>query len=379
VRVAYLTTYYNGQVDGRFGRFHDWVHTLRDMADPPFEFDVVALTASNHDATLSSRPHGILGEATDLWGSPLNNVEFALNLPRAVGDLRKLDHDVVHVLTADAFAYPVALLMSGRSPVVGPDIQGYFPGREGDRWNQGGLAGLKQRLTFRRRRRLLSVARKPTVIALSEYHAANIRKLDPALAPTVIPPGVDRIFHPGPDADVGAADVDRPTRFLYVGDFTEYKGFDVFLGALAQLPVDFEATAVGAGDVDRERIDHLGLGTHLSVEGFVPRHELPSLYRDADFLVMPSVDENGPNTIVEALATGTPVVATDTLGINEYAPEGAAIYADRSQSGFRKAMVEAHEHRASYVRTALEHADEFTAERTLERLAEIYRDHAERT
>lgn len=379
MKVAYLTTYYNGDVDGRFGRFHDWIHTLRDMADPPFEYDVVSLTASNPDETLSSNPHAILGEATDLWGTKRNKLEFALNVPRVLRDLRRLDYDVLHVLTLDTMAYPIALAAAGRSPVVGPDVQGYFPGRAGDRWNQSGLSGFTTRSRFRLRRRLLSLAREPTFVSLSDYHAQNVRSLGVDGPVVRIPPGVDAIFRPM-DVDTGASDHDAPTEFLYVGDLSSYKGYDLFLDALTQMPNDqpFEATVVGSGDPDRDRITKLGLADTVTVAGFVPRSQLPRYYRRADFYVMPSVDENGPNTIVESLACGTPVLATDKPGINEYAPEPASIYFERTPSSIRKAMVEAHQNRRAYREAARARADEFRADRTVDALAGIYRDHLDR-
>lgn len=45
------------------------------MDDPPFEFEVVALTAINPHETLSSTPHGLLGTAIELWDTPKNKVE----------------------------------------------------------------------------------------------------------------------------------------------------------------------------------------------------------------------------------------------------------------------------------------------------------------
>jgi glycosyltransferase involved in cell wall biosynthesis len=391
VKVAYLTTYYNGAVDGRFGRFHDWVHTLRDMPDPPFEFDIVALTASNPDGTLSSPPHAVLGEATEMWGSPYNDVEFALDVPRAIRDLQRMEFDVLHVVRLDAKGYPVALAFADRSPVVGPNLQGYVPGREGSRWNKGGLGRLRNAYEFYRNQALFRLAVDPTAVALSQYHARNIRAYGSGGVVEVVPPGVASCFRPRDEMDAPNDDrsmdgdpsslEDRPTRFLYVGDFSAYKGYDLFLDSLAGLPDDlrFTATVVGSGDPRRDRIAALRLDDVVSVEGFVQRSELPEYYREADFYVMPSIDENGPNTIVEALACGTPVIATDKPGINEYAPEDASIYVDRTGADLRRAFLVAHEDREQYARAARETADEFSAECTVGALADLYERHVART
>lgn len=380
MKVAYLTTYYNGAVDGRFGRFHDWIHTLREMDDPPFDFEVVALTASNPDETLSSTPHGVFGDATDLWGSPLNTAEFGLNAPRALRDLWRGDPDVVHVLTLDAVAYPVALAMSGRSPVIGPDVQGYFPGREGDRWERGGVEGFKQRTRYRLRRGLLALAADPTIVTLSQYHENNVRTLGVDRLET-IPPGVAPIFRRGQQAHPERRDPDRPTEILYLGDLSEYKGYDIFLDALTQVPddIDWHATIIGTGDAQHDRITNAGLARSVDVEGFVPRSELPSYYQRADCYVMPSIDEHGPNTVVEALACGTPVVATDKLGINEYAGDETAIYVDRSPSGIRRGIEQLHARRDEYLASAVKRAPEYQAEHTVDALADLYEAHVEGT
>jgi glycosyltransferase involved in cell wall biosynthesis len=376
VKVAYLTTYYNGEIDGRFGRFHDWVHTLRDMDDPAFEFEVVALTASNPDGTLSSRPHSVLGEATDLWGSPRNKIEFCLNVPRALRDLQRIDFDILHVIPIDTIAYPIALLASRGNLIVGPDIMGYTPRRRGARWEKSGLDSIKQRLRFHLRRSLLRSAREPNLVALSRHHAANIRELHARGDPEIIPPGVSSIFRPD-DTIKERKSEDAPTQFLYVGDLSTYKGYDIFLNALAGLPerVDFRATVIGSGDPDVDRIEELGVADSITIEGFIPRSELPEYYRRADFYVMPSVDENGPNTIVEALACGTPIVAADRPGTNEYAPEEAAIYVERTSAAFRDGLIEAHDRREECVASALKRASDYRAERTVEALADLYREH----
>lgn len=379
MKVAYLTTYYNGKIDGRFGRFHDWIHALRDMDDPPFDPKVVALTASNVDCTVPSEPHALFGEATELWGRPTNKLEFCYNLPRAKRDLDRIDFDVIHVLTLDMIAFPFSIQVADVAPVVGPDIMGYTPRREGERWKRGGTTWMKDRVRFAVRKQLISARDELTPIALSRHHARNISTLDPEVSPKILSPGVSEIFSPE-DTDRSAKEA-WPTEFLYLGDLSKYKGYYVFLDALAQLPrnLDYRATVVGSGDPDRERIAALGLSDRVSIEGFIPRSDLPKYYRRADFYVMPSVDENGPNTIVEALACGTPVIATDKLGMNEYATKSSAIYVERTPADFRKAMVEAHENRERYSRNARNRANEYKIFNTIDGLVDVYESHLERT
>ena len=62
---------------------------------------------------------------------------------------------------------------------------------------------------------------------------------------------------------------------------------------------------------------HMGLSGKVLFLGFVPHDELPIYYNMADVYVLPSLYEEWSNTIMEAMACGTPVVATD-VGGNSY-------------------------------------------------------------
>jgi len=373
--VAFLTTFYDGAVDGRFGRFHDWIHAVRSAEDPPFDAEVVALTATDHDDDLASDPHAILGDGDELWATALNKPESLLNVPRCARALRRLDYDVLHVLTLDTIAFPLAAAFGRDRLVVGPDVQGYFPGRLGDRWSASGAQGRRQRARFHLRRWLRRLAPVARAVALSEYHRSNVEKVGfDREAIEVLPPGVDPIFSPQATPEAGA--LDGPVEFLYVGDLSAYKGYPLFLEALAALETDEPWTAriVGSGEPDEELAAELGIADLVTHEGFVARADLPAYYRQADFFVMPSIDENGPNTIVEALSCGTPVLATDRPGINEYGDASCCRFFDRTTADIRATLQEALEERAALSDGALAYARSHSIEDTMDALAALYRD-----
>ena len=381
MKIAYVTPFYNGRIDGRFGRFHDWVHTLREMESVPFDVDIVAFTASNPDGLLSTCPHSILGTGDELWGTKKNKPEFLLNAPRVIRDLARLDPDVIHVLTLDTICFPIARLIAQRTPlVIGPDVQGYFPGRKGNRWNpEHRIERLKLNLSYRLKRGLSRIASDVTFVTLSRYHQRNVERLAVnSDRIRIVPPGVDNRFSPAESRNESARTNDDPTRFLYVGDLTEYKGFPLFLDSLAEVSTgrSVEGTIIGAGDPKRaeREIKKRGLENLVQFNGFVPRGQLPPYYRAADFFVMPSIDENGPNTIVEALACGTPVLATDNPGINEYAPSNASIYFDRTVDNLVNAMERACDSRDRLQTAAVTAAENFKATRTIDELDRIYHD-----
>jgi len=371
MRVAYVTPYYNGHCDGRYGRFHDWVHTARDMDDPPFEFGVYAFTASNADWTVANRPRAVLGEATDLWGSPLNNVEFLLNAPRIYDRLTADDYDVLHVQVIDPVVFATVQLVNPDVPVVvGPDIAGWSPVRDVPYWSENWVDTAKQRTRHALKNAIATVGRYDHAVAFSEHHRNILESFSiPPERTSVLKPGVDRLFHPDPDDTVS-----DPPELLYVGDVSEHKGYPQFISALAALEVPVTASVVGAGDPDEDRIEALGLSDVVTVEGFVPRAELPALYRRADLFVAPTIDETaGTNAQIEALACGTPVVVTDKPGVNEFAPPGASVaFAPRTTERLTDALERALSDLDALTACAREHAGEFSAERPLEQLAAIY-------
>lgn len=101
---------------------------------------------------------------------------------------------------------------------------------------------------------------------------------------------------------------------LYVGRFVYAKGLDVLIDAFALLAGNSDAHLVlmGKGDYEEEmkrRISYYGLGDRIHLVGF-KKNPAPWM-READVLVLPSRHEGLGNVLIEALACGTQVVATD--------------------------------------------------------------------
>jgi glycosyltransferase involved in cell wall biosynthesis len=141
------------------------------------------------------------------------------------------------------------------------------------------------------------------------------------------------IFHPGDTADrqrvrtaLGTPD-DRPV-ILMVGRLVVEKGYPELIEAMRG--VDAELWAVG----DRLVSDHAGsIDSHRQVAAADPvlrervrflgyRGDVAALMRAADIFVLPSHREGFPRSIVEAMLSGLPVVATDIRGSNEAVIDG---------------------------------------------------------
>ena len=117
------------------------------------------------------------------------------------------------------------------------------------------------------------------------------------------------------------------TWLLYAGRLTRPKGVYEALQAAARLPGEYKLAFVGDGieanglaSAARE----LGISDRVLIAGPRPQDELAAWYSAASVLILPSRSEGVPNVILEALACGTPVVATAVGGIPEVMPSGTS-------------------------------------------------------
>ncbi len=97
------------------------------------------------------------------------------------------------------------------------------------------------------------------------------------------------------------------------------KSHHVTIDAVAAMP-DVTLLIAGQGP-EKERlqqqIDRLGIGVRVKLLGAVPHGQLPTLYNAADIFVLSSTREGLPNVVLEAIACGTPVIATPVGGTVE--------------------------------------------------------------
>jgi glycosyltransferase involved in cell wall biosynthesis len=111
-----------------------------------------------------------------------------------------------------------------------------------------------------------------------------------------------------------------------VGWLIPRKGHDLAIRAVARLP---ETTLLIVGDGPEEAAlrrlaEQIGLAGRVRFIGALPHERLPAAYNAADVLVLASSREGFPNVLLEALACGTPVVATAVWGTPEIVASPAA-------------------------------------------------------
>lgn len=143
----------------------------------------------------------------------------------------------------------------------------------------------------------------------------------------IVPNVVDTSLFFPPTVEREGETVER--RLLFVGNLepSQSKGFPTLLGALARLNDrrrDWRLDVFGEGP---ERAAYeasaaaLGLGEQLRFHGSQPKTAIAEMMRRSDLFVLPSRFDNLPCAVVEALASGLPVVSTTVGGIPELVDE----------------------------------------------------------
>ena len=206
-----------------------------------------------------------------------------------------------------------------------------------------------------------SARRAERVIAVSERTRDDLVELYgiPTDKIRVIPHGVDPAFAPG-DGAVGGY-------LLFVGAVQKRK--DPRAAVEAALDLGMPLVVVGP-EREPELAEELRrLGADL--RGYVEKPELAELYRAAACLVVPSRYEGFGLPVLEALASGTPVVATPDAALVEVAGD-AAVYADsRDLPG---AILHAIDRREELRAAGLARAAQFGWAEAARRTADVYRE-----
>ncbi len=145
------------------------------------------------------------------------------------------------------------------------------------------------------------------------------------------PIGVSVLPNPAPELpllpsrDVVRAELGLDGALLaFAGRLGPQKALGIALEAVAEVP---GVTLAIAGDgPDRKALERrareLGLDGRARFLGSVPREGVLRLFRAADAAILPSRWENFPHTVVEALAVGSPVIATAVGGVPEVVRDG---------------------------------------------------------
>lgn len=133
---------------------------------------------------------------------------------------------------------------------------------------------------------------------------------------------------------------------LSVGNLVVNKGHDLVIDALALLKPSFPSIrliVIGQGP-EHSRLESLaqarGIAANVTFAGPIANEKLAAWYGVADVLVLASSREGWPNVLLEAMACGTPVVATSVGGVPEMItdPQAGILAEERSATGIAQAL-----------------------------------------
>lgn len=176
-----------------------------------------------------------------------------------------------------------------------------------------------------------TLSRSSAVVSLGDSRAASLQEIAPTARIAVIPNAVR------PGRPVCQPPAGQPVRIVFLGRIGDRKGTFRLLDAWAKLTShpDFTArpgklatlTVAGDGAVERarHRVRELRLDGTVQVRGWLSEHEVNEMLDSAHVLVLPSRNEGQPMAVLEAMARGLCVIASDVGGLPEMIGGGCGV------------------------------------------------------
>jgi glycogen synthase len=291
------------------------------------------LARAGHDVTMISQYRGDAAGAGVYGGGPPPPVEgvrvigleahgeqdggdFEADVRTMVATIveehRRRPFDVLHA----QYAYPTGLAALEASRVTGVPNLVSIQGGDGH-W-VGSCCGTHRRAMTA----VLDHAGALLIGSRSFADEVTERLGTPAGRFTIVPGAVDTDrFRPAGGRPAG------PPRLLFHGRLDARKGVLDLLDAVARVAPgrDLRLTVSGIGpDVAAvaARTRELGLEDITDLAGHVAYERVPEVYRDADLFVSPTYAEGFSNTILEAMASGLPIVSTRAVGVVDCLRDG---------------------------------------------------------
>jgi glycosyltransferase involved in cell wall biosynthesis len=241
---------------------------------------------------------------------------------------RRHDFDLFHIVD-HSYAHLASILPEGRTVVTCHDLdafRGVLPGLHGT---------VTDRLVGSRLLRGLRAAARVVCVSEATRHELLAFGVVEPIRVAVVPNGVHPSCRTRPDpiADREAERILGPAdpasaHLLHVGSTLPRKRIDVLLDAMFSLRAgarDVRLIRVGAPftDAQARQVRRLGLEESVTVLPFVDRRLLAALYRRAALVLQPSEREGFGLPVAEAMACGTPVVASAVPAMIEVGGDAA--------------------------------------------------------
>lgn len=191
----------------------------------------------------------------------------------------------------------------------------------------------------------------------------------------VVPNGVSQEYFHKPRTMTEEA----AKRILYVGRLSPQKNITQLLEAARELPAEFEIRIVGDGELKdtlTERSLELGL-ENVRFAGRMNGDDLLREYIDADIFVITSEREGMPLVVLEAMASGLPIIGTDVLGIDTLIKNRGLLVQLNDAHGLAQAIEQLSQDGSLYSKLSSKsyhYAKRYTWPLVAEETARIYRE-----
>ena len=128
-------------------------------------------------------------------------------------------------------------------------------------------------------------------------------------------------------------------KVITVARLVERKRVQDVIKAVKDLDVKLEIVGGGPEIKNlRNLVDSLDIDQKVSFKGHLEHDMLPELYKNSDIFVLPSLNEGMSNTVLEAIASGLPIVVTDTGGANVLVDGNGLVVSSKSPEEVRDAL-----------------------------------------
>lgn len=301
-------------------------HLTEQLTAPDYESLLVCGTieAGEGDMTYYAIERGITPIVIPELGRSLSPIRDIRTLWKIYQLIQKEKPDVVHTHAAKAgFVGRLAAWLAGVPVIVhtfhGHVFRGYFgPGKTQ-------FFIILERITARMSDTIITLSDGLRRELAEEYHITRKGRI------TVLPLGLDLVYLTQMPRKTGSfrktynIPTDAPLVGI-VGRITPIKNHSLFLEAAMKIREKLpnaHFVIVGDGETRAEieaQVDQLGLREAMTFTGW--QKDVGQVYSDLDVMVISSVNEGTPVTVIEALAAGCPVVATAVGGLPDLLDHG---------------------------------------------------------
>jgi glycosyltransferase involved in cell wall biosynthesis len=274
----------------------------------PARFEVTLAAHGDGPLVAAARDAGVAFVPLRHVRRPLHPVRDPLGLVELVALIRRVRPDIVHVNSSKAGVLGRIAAMLTRVPITMFTVHG---------WAFKAYSGLASALYRLADGLLAPVTGVIVCVTETERSTGLAARTCKAGRTVVIPNAVDV------EAAPRARHNGRPPRIVAVGRLAWPKDQRTLIHALARVRGRFSALVVGDGpEAASLEAEIRALELESAVELCGARRDVPELLAGSDLFVLASRSEGGPISILEAMAAGLPVVASDVGGVGELVVDG---------------------------------------------------------